>query len=133
MRISDWSSDVCSSDLFRALGTPRRGSLDRLRLESVEHAPPRLTLTRGLRLLIAAADRPWIFTHFARISTARRKDPDPPPLRRIRHADPAQQPSPIGAVRNIGAAGPHHRIIRSHNKTEEGPVGKAWVSGRKLW
>src|SRR3546814_6290988 len=34
---------------FLALDTPRRGSLDRLRLESVEHAPPRLTLTRGLR------------------------------------------------------------------------------------
>src|SRR3546814_10117441 len=45
---------------FLALDTPRRGSLDRLRLESVKHAPPRLTLTRGLRLLIAAADRPWI-------------------------------------------------------------------------
>src|SRR3546814_10974886 len=25
MRISDWSSDVCSSDLLRRLGTPRTG------------------------------------------------------------------------------------------------------------
>src|SRR3546814_19263675 len=79
---------------FLALDTPRRGSLDRLRLESVEHAPPRLTLTRGLRLLIAAAARPWILTPLARISTARRQDPDPPPLRPIRQAAHARPPPP---------------------------------------
>src|SRR3546814_5377778 len=105
MRISDWSSDVCSSDLHAALGflaldTPRRGSLDRLRLESVEHAPPRLTLTRGLRLLIAAADRPWILTHFARISTARRKDLDPLPARkstRLNSSSSCSSPMPSSA------------------------------------
>src|SRR3546814_4915889 len=97
---------------FLALDTPRRGSLDRLRLESVEHAPPRLTLTRGLRLLIAAADRPWILTHFARISTARRKDLDPLPPGRIRQADLARQPAPIGEVTNLGVAVPTHRTIR---------------------
>src|SRR3546814_21087120 len=79
---------------FLALDTPRRGSLDRLRLESVEHAPPRLTLTRGLRLLIAAADRPWHLTHFARISTARRQDLHPPPLGPLPHAAPAPHPPP---------------------------------------
>src|SRR3546814_18445188 len=110
MRISDWSSDVCSSDLFRALGTPRRGSLDRLRLESVEHAPPRLTLTRGLRLPIAAADRPWILTHFTRISTARRKDLDPRPLGRVRQRHVARQPAPTGERPQLSAGGPRPRI-----------------------
>src|SRR3546814_2721967 len=99
---------------FPALDTPRRGSCDRLRLESAEHPPPRLTLTRGLRLLIAAADRPWILTHFARISTARRQDLDPLPLGRIRQADLARQPAPIGEVTNLGVAVPIHRIIRRH-------------------
>src|SRR3546814_4320470 len=78
---------------FLALDTPRRGSLDRLRLESVEHAPPRLPLTRGLRLLLAPADRPWILPHFARISTARRQDLDP--LRSEEHTAELQSLLPI--------------------------------------
>src|SRR3546814_18203172 len=111
MRISDWSSDVCSSDLHAALGflaldTPRRGSLDRLRLESVEHAPPRLTLTRGLRLLIAAADRPWILTHFARISPPGPKDHAPLLLARIRQRVSALQPPPLGAVPTTAMGNP---------------------------
>src|SRR3546814_20745680 len=53
MRISDWSSDVCSSDL-------------------------------------------------------------PLPLGRIRQADLARQPAPIGEVTNLGVAVPIHRIIRRH-------------------
>src|SRR3546814_8550188 len=95
---------------FLALDTPRRGALDRLRLESVKHAPPRLTLTRGLRLLIAAADRPWILTPFARISTARRKDLDPLPLGRIRQAALARPPAPLGEVTHLGVAVPIPRI-----------------------
>src|SRR3546814_19856648 len=37
MRISDWSSDVCSSDLVAALTIPMRGKDDDTMLEHMEH------------------------------------------------------------------------------------------------
>src|SRR3546814_4125095 len=50
MRISDWSSDVCSSDLFGVSGQPaaRYNPLDRLDPESLDLAEDAMTLADAL-------------------------------------------------------------------------------------
>src|SRR3546814_8165171 len=54
MRISDWSSDVCSSDLIRSLRRPPLGSFDRRSADgyravagrAMDHLPERTELPR---------------------------------------------------------------------------------------
>src|SRR3546814_15179678 len=85
MRISDWSSDVCSSDL----------------LQAVEHAAPRLSLGRGLRIPCAAALADlawaWISAHLPHGASTRAKKLHTLALGPIRKSDLAQQHAPIGA------------------------------------
>src|SRR3546814_19638985 len=55
MRISDWSSDVCSSDLAQTSARPRRPSADRLRPPPTRDAAAFSPQGRGSD---GAADRP---------------------------------------------------------------------------
>src|SRR3546814_8418005 len=48
MRISDWSSDVCSSDLLAAAGVGRVGVIDRAPVVLGEHAHARQLVDAGV-------------------------------------------------------------------------------------
>src|SRR3546814_6020086 len=48
MRISDWSSDVCSSDLLAAAGVGRVGVIDRAPVVLGEHAQARQLVDAGV-------------------------------------------------------------------------------------
>src|SRR3546814_821372 len=131
MRISDWSSDVCSSDLRALRALQRRGRqlqpvehaalggrllalacrrrfrrwALRGRPEAVEHASTRLPLGRGLSRASAAvagiANRAWIFAHLAHGSRARAKDLHRRAFRPFRQSDLARQSAPVGESTNL--------------------------------
>src|SRR3546814_3025882 len=63
MRISDWSSDVCSSDLIPAPGEP----LDRL--------PGDMVLVRNGSSMLAASQRPVSRDEYARFASATGREP----------------------------------------------------------
>src|SRR3546814_15165214 len=114
MRISDWSSDVCSSDLLAGPGDwpwSRRGpATGRLR-------SPRAGARRGYLL---AWDRCW-----------RARARNPPILAAARSGGcPSRPPAALpSAQRRPQAFG--HPALGEH-RTEERAVGEEWVGTRKI-
>src|SRR3546814_20482761 len=101
MRISDWSSDVCSSDLLQSR---------RYRLPRLEHAPCQ-DRRRHLLGSMVPGMRPF---HGA----ARRRDPVLPDRYRLGAAEPqAEQPGSLATGDEIGQASGWERVGKSVEKS----------------
>src|SRR3546814_8056797 len=85
MRISDWSSDVCSSDLPTALQAAQQGTADAVRA-AAEH----LTGMRRGTILILYGDTPLIATATLRRMLARRARGDAIVVRSEEHTSELQ-------------------------------------------
>src|SRR3546814_14357081 len=142
MRISDWSSDVCSSDLDIAPGEALFADRDIRAAVAVErgHKIALAPIARGeavtkygFSIGTATADiAPGEHVHSHNLATALSSDGD------FRYAPPAVRAAPVpapsrtfaGYLRPDGRAGTRNEIwiLPTVGRTEKGRAGKGWGS-----